>query len=754
MDIKSIRFRFGKKQFTIFILVIMFLLSLTMIYRYNYVQIKIKENKTNPFQSEDYVHNLVKTNYYLYYKNVSSQTKKYESPSNIFLSEDTVNSMIKNINVDYYSSRLDSIAIRESFNYIFNNLGDFIANSDGNLKYMCRDTKNNFKIENYCFNDINSNTTKDVFRNYIEFTYDSEGRGQITNSYGFNVNHIKNYFLDINANEKIISDYSFLKGEDSSSISNYKIEPIKNMKFIYAVPRNVDANFYTSDDVISNYINESERSSYMIISTITKVIIIFIAVLTIVIPTRKIRLFLGVERFCEFPLEVLIGIFAFLYHSLIAKDIPIKVVRETITGDFLKLVIDNGFDLKDAKQIVNVINISYWLIVFTITFILFSIVKIAFRTGLKKYIKEHCLTIRVFKISWLFVYNKTRIFLDVNLRKKYDRLYIYGVFLSLAGIISAGLLFEFGYLIFLVIFFLYMFILIIYIKIVREIMIESSMDYDHLLSLTKEIADGNLDKDISSEEAGIYEDIKIQLDRIQKAYKKSVEEEVKSQKMKSELISNISHDLKTPLTSILSYTDLLRNIDTNEESKKYIDTIYRKSERLKILIDDMFEISKAQTGNIYLDMNDIDIIQLAKQSIFEVNDKMSKRGIQIRTNFPDKKIILNLDGEKVYRVFENLLVNISKYGLENTRAYVSIKETEDSIEIEFKNISQMEIDYDVEDIIERFRRGDKSRNTEGSGLGLSIAKSYIEAMDGEFRLELDDDIFKARVIFKKNEVNV
>lgn len=220
--------------------------------------------------------------------------------------------------------------------------------------------------------------------------------------------------------------------------------------------------------------------------------------------------------------------------------------------------------------------------------------------------------------------------------------------------------------------------------------------------------------------------------------------------MKSELISNISHDLKTPLTSILSYTDILRGLETNEETKKYVETIYRKSERLKILIDDMFEISKAQTGNIKLEMNEIDIIQLTKQSIYEVDDKMKRRNIGIRTNFPEQKVILNLDGEKVYRVFENLLVNISKYGLENTRAYVSIYDRENTVDIEFKNISQMEIDFDVEDIIERFRRGDKSRNTEGSGLGLSIAKSYIEAMDGTFKIELDGDLFKAAVSFNKS----
>jgi putative ATP synthase F0, A subunit len=345
--------------------------------------------------------------------------------------------------------------------------------------------------------------------------------------------------------------------------------------------------------------------------------------------------------------------------------------------------------------------------------------------------------------------------MNVDFSRRYNRLCILGiviisigsVFLILSGFVDS-------YLIWLAIIAVYYLVVIIFEKVVVREIRESEDDYNSLFGLTENIANGNLDIDIMSQNVGIYEELKRQLVSIQEAYKKSVEDEIKSQKLKSELISNVSHDLKTPLTSIISYSDLLKNEeDLSERSREYVETISRKSERLKVLIEDMFEISKAQSGSITLDINYIDVVELIKQCIWEVEDRFNESKLVLRTRLPEKKIMLYLDGEKTYRIFENLLVNMVKYALEGSRVYIELEEDPEVVSLAFKNISASEIDYDREEITERFRRGDKSRNTEGSGLGLSIAKSYAQVQGGDLNIDLDGDLFKAIVSFKRSANN-
>ncbi|MFQ7001251.1 MAG: sensor histidine kinase [Clostridium sp.] len=221
--------------------------------------------------------------------------------------------------------------------------------------------------------------------------------------------------------------------------------------------------------------------------------------------------------------------------------------------------------------------------------------------------------------------------------------------------------------------------------------------------------------------------------------------------MKNELISNVSHDLKTPLTSIITYVDLLKQENiTKEEQNKYINTIDKKAQRLKSLIEDLFEVSKANSGNIKLNLMDIDIVALIKQTEFELEDKIKESGLKFKNTFPKEKIILSLDSEKTYRIFENLIINALKYSLKGSRVYIVIEENNEEVSIVFKNISAEEIDFNPEEISERFVRGDKSRNTEGAGLGLAIAKSFTEVQKGNFKIEVDGDLFKVILKFKKN----
>ena len=277
--------------------------------------------------------------------------------------------------------------------------------------------------------------------------------------------------------------------------------------------------------------------------------------------------------------------------------------------------------------------------------------------------------------------------------------------------------------------------------------------YGLLLKATNEIAQGNLNVTIE-EDLGVFEPFKPQIYRIEEGFRNAVAEEVKSQRMKSELITNVSHDLKTPLTAIITYVKLLQEPGvTEEQRKKYLETLDRKSLRLKALIEDLFEVSKANSQNITLDIRDVDIVSMVKQVEFEMEDKLADAGLDVRMSMPEEKVIVPLDSQKTFRIFENLFGNIAKYALPGTRVYVNGFTAKDEVTIILKNITAQELSVSGEELTERFVRGDASRNTEGSGLGLAIAKSFTEIQGGKFRIELDGDLFKVVLIWKVKQEN-
>ena len=266
-----------------------------------------------------------------------------------------------------------------------------------------------------------------------------------------------------------------------------------------------------------------------------------------------------------------------------------------------------------------------------------------------------------------------------------------------------------------------------------------------------EVKDIKVIKDVKIEEdLGLFEPFKGDLEKIQCGFKKAVDEEVKSQRMKTDLISNVSHDLKTPLTAIITYADLLKDENLSDEKRKqYIETLDRKAQRLQVLIENLFEVSKATSGNITLNIENIDVVSLMKQTLFELEDKLEKASLLVRKNMPKEKVILPLDSQRTFRVFENLIINITKYAMPNTRVFIDIIENEDDVAIIMKNMAAEEITFNVDTIAERFVRGDESRNTEGSGLGLAIAKSFVELQGGTFNISVDGDLFKVKIVFVK-----
>lgn len=273
--------------------------------------------------------------------------------------------------------------------------------------------------------------------------------------------------------------------------------------------------------------------------------------------------------------------------------------------------------------------------------------------------------------------------------------------------------------------------------------------YEKVLDATKQMAEGNL-KFTLEEDLGIFTPIGQELERVQYGFSKAVMEEAKSQNMKTELITNVSHDLKTPLTAIITYIDLLKKEDlTEEERESYIRIIDQKSQRLKVLIEDLFEVSKAASGNIQMNFMDVDVVDLMKQVRLEMEEKIQSSELTFKWNLPEEKVILSLDGQKTYRIFENLLNNILKYSLPHSRVYIDIINEEKTVQILMKNISATELEGDVSHLTERFVRGDASRKTEGSGLGLAIVKSFVELQNGKLDISVDGDLFKVTMSWQK-----
>lgn len=273
-------------------------------------------------------------------------------------------------------------------------------------------------------------------------------------------------------------------------------------------------------------------------------------------------------------------------------------------------------------------------------------------------------------------------------------------------------------------------------------------DYKNMLDFTEQLSHGHFDTEIE-DDLGIFNSMCDRLNNLKIGFEAAVKEETKSQNMKTELITNVSHDLKTPLTCIKNYVILLKNTQADETTRtEYLNQLERYTNRLSNLIQDLFDVSKASSGNIDLHPIDLRLQALVDQSLAECIEVLESKDIQVVKNVED--VVVHLDGDKTYRVFENLLTNIGKYAMPHSRAYIDIHEEEDYVSVIFKNMSEVEMNFSSEEIQERFVRGDKSRHETGSGLGLAIAKSFVVAQGGTFDIEIDGDLFKVIMTFKKS----
>lgn len=274
--------------------------------------------------------------------------------------------------------------------------------------------------------------------------------------------------------------------------------------------------------------------------------------------------------------------------------------------------------------------------------------------------------------------------------------------------------------------------------------------FGRLLEGAKRMRSGDLESKVEDKYlVGCFREFAGELNGLADVAMVAAQNQLKSERMKTELITNVSHDIKTPLTSIINYVDLLEKPHTPEEAQSYVEVLSRQSQRLKKLIDDLMEMSKASTGNIQVDIGEIDAVEAVTQALGEFADKLTAAGLTPVFHQSEENIMLLADGRLLWRAMSNVLSNAVKYALPGTRLYVDVSATQDKAIISVKNISGAQLNISAEELMERFVRGDSSRNTEGSGLGLNIAKSLMELQKGQLQLLVDGDLFKVTLVFPR-----
>ena len=515
--------------------------------------------------------------------------------------------------------------------------------------------------------------------------------------------------------------------QDTSSGEEFVLEAPKNRTFMYGITEDNFQKFLEEEAYIYYYDNEAD---FPLMSAEIMILVLIVAAAAILLPQWK-SLNTGREKIFRMTFEIPAVISLFL-SIFLSENMYWLITREgglSTTMDFW-----------------------IWLMLFASIYWLVGCLRWAGEYGFKKYVRERTWCYKFWQgLKKVFPNMKAwagrqlnRLYHtldDINLDDKNNRIIFKIVLINFIILLIFCTLWFFGVLGLIV-------YSVILFYVLRKYFNDLKDKYRLLLNATNKIAEGNLDVQIEGD-LGVFSPFRNEIEKIQSGFKKAVDEEVKSQKMKTELITNVSHDLKTPLTAIITYVNLLKEEKDEEKREDYVDVLERKSLRLKVLIEDLFEISKASSQNVTLDLMKVDIVNLFKQVKLELDDKIKEAGLDFRMNLPEDKIVMMLDSQKTYRIFENLLVNITKYAMPHTRVYIEMLTEGEEVVIRMKNISAAELNFNPEEITERFVRGDVSRNTEGSGLGLAIAKSFVELQNGTLKIETEADLYKVEIRFKK-----
>ncbi|BBF41544.1 two-component sensor histidine kinase [Lachnospiraceae bacterium KM106-2] len=587
-----------------------------------------------------------------------------------------------------------------------------------------------------------STSFEDEIRNkycaFIVITSDADGRfkldyyqGEFEKSIFENINNEgKNHFYD---------DFYFDNEDYADESGQVNFSPEENVKspsnvtYLFGIKRDMP-----EDDALGSAFHYMQREVSQVGYAIILAMVLFgFAIIAAIIPYDYEKKMVGVRKFLKIPFEFLcIGysILAMIMVLMIAEGFSIIYSNEAAKEFSL-----NAFSMAFWNRMFYVGSYLLLVLLFVSAIAGIVLLKMLYKDGIWNYLRNRSICLKI--LIWFKhrFSNKMRQLSSIDFQEKYNKKLI------LILIANGGITFILCWMWFFGAFIAIIYNVIVGIYIFRR-WTSIRDNYGRIIDATRMMAEGELDCEITGEVAP-FDDLRNEMEEIQTGFKKAVDAEVRSQSMKTELITNVSHDLKTPLTTIITYVDLLKSEDlTSAQREEFISIIDKKSNRLKVLIEDLFEMSKATSGNIKFNYMDLDVGWLVKQVLLENDEKIKAANLQVRMDVEDK-LMVRLDSQKTYRIIENLVCNIAKYAMRDSRVYVSAVHELDQVVITFRNMSASEIDYNGDELVERFVRGDKSRNTEGSGLGLGIAKTMTELQGGSFKVRVDGDLFKVVLSF-------
>ncbi len=692
----------------------------------------------------NYINYAVESSYYLYGKMLQEETEQ-----NVYFDV-----------LEYYGWINDYYYFVDSADYYV----EFGSGDDMVSKSKKRDSDADYKglLDGASYDEVIQPLYERGLVAYLILEYDSYGG--ISNVDSWSVYPIDMGETAYRKAQESIEKYkrnALYFNEDNSDgttggLDKYQVEP-KDFRCVFVLYEDSPFVYYDGHS-LSAY--RPYENIYMEMGAIWIVVAlaILIAILALLLPFMK-PIGTGWEKLFCIPFECVLAVAAGAVSGLIGMYLAMSYTNidfltehfyEYETLEFMGLDVSVGI-LFGFLMAVSVIG---WALCFLMEYIVVASFR-QFCCNPKEYIKERVLGIVLFR----FIGRKCRYYYEeiskIDIKEKLHQSIVKIV---LGNVIALGVLLllwllvvnafnasQFGRFLWALIC-LGMYAVVLYI-LLRKYGQKLQHQYKSVVGASHQMAEGNL-KITLEEDLGIFEPLGNELQKVQQGFSKAVVEEAKSQNMKTELITNISHDLKTPLTAIITYVDLLKQENISEEERKsYIRTIEQKSQRLKVLIEDLFEVSKVNSGNIKLNLQQVDVVNLLKQIRFEMEEEIQKSNLAFRWNLPEEKILLNLDSQRTYRIFENLLTNMLKYAMPYTRAYVDALLIDNKVVIVFRNVSAAELDFDVQRLSERFVRGDASRNTEGHGLGLAIVKSFVEVQKGTFKIDVDGDLFKVTIMW-------
>ena len=594
---------------------------------------------------------------------------------------------------------------------------------------------------------IGGQVLKDKFQFYAVINFDAEGRMNVPFWWRFDKSK-KEQLMTMDLNRTLIKPALDELGRFQADNVMKAFQPPKDYTLVFAAK---DRDFYMKNTVIIHGQEGSFADAGFDLALWSSIACAFM--LAILLPGRK-KWITQHPRLAKIPFELWV-----IAMSLNMCSYPLLL-------PWSNFMVHN--EILNVQQVLHVIGVTLFIfLVLSMWHVAAICVTQIADLGVGNYLKQRTITgMLLLKVKAMLVrgWLKFKRFLislsEIDLRERSNKalikimLMVYGVLFI--GVLAASIitypLYSRGWVFSMIILNFGIVILmccvgLFYILSKRLNQIKSN--YNTLLSATEQMADKNLEIMID-QDLGMFNPLKEQLEKIKDGFKIAVAEEVKSQKLRSELITNVSHDLKTPVTAIITYVNLLLDQQGTEEDKqKYVNILNQKSQRLKRLIDDLLELSRTSDYNMVLNRVDVNVVEVIQQVEVELAERIKDSSIQFRFNLPDHKVLLQLDSERTYRIFENLYTNIIKYAAPHSRAYIEVEDDDQQVQVIFKNMSASELEFTAEDAMERFIRGDKARHTEGSGLGLAIVRNLVEMQGGTIQIVLDGDLFKAVITWPK-----